>query len=171
MRQHPIRREATVLRFVCTALFVLGIALVDLSVVWVQGSFSPPLSAAVGLAQRASGCDAEQGGFVPFAPTPDRDCATSRSALSSCFTSDCRPGASLMATSRPHAAMSRLAGRIGADLLQSADPHLHRVTLLAQVKIWSPADQEPLFSSAPMRPARLAGADRSIPRPPPAPPV
>jgi hypothetical protein len=42
MRQNPIRHEATFIRFVCTALIVLGIALVNLSAVWAASPAAPP---------------------------------------------------------------------------------------------------------------------------------
>ena len=168
MRQNPIRREATFIRMVCTALFVLGIALVDLSVAWAHPPV-PPLSwhDSGNPFPSASGCGAVGRVSTPLNAAAGSACAGTRQVLSSCFTSDCRPGASLMATSRPHAAMSNFAGKSGVDAFDSADLHLHRVTLLAQVEPWSPTNQRYVISSAPHRPARSAGADLSIPRPPP----
>jgi hypothetical protein len=58
-------------------------------------------------------------------------------------------------------------GRVGAEALEAADLHLHRVTLQEMVEPRLPAEQEPLFSSAGLRPARIAGADQLIPRLPP----
>jgi hypothetical protein len=168
MRQNSIRREATFIRMVCTALFVLGIVLVDLSVVWSHTPVSPPSWHESGsLLPHAPGSGAAKGATTPLDPTNGRAFSGTWQVLSSCFTSDCRPGASLMATSRPHAAMSRFAGWSDVDAIDAADLHLHRVTLLAQVEPWSPTEQGYVFSSAPHRPARIAGADLSIPRPPP----
>jgi hypothetical protein len=42
MRQNSIRCAATFTRIVCAVLFALGIALVDLSVVWAHTPTSPP---------------------------------------------------------------------------------------------------------------------------------
>jgi hypothetical protein len=168
MRQNSIRPEATFTRIVCTALFVLGIALVDLSVVWAHSPSSPPSwHGSSGLVPRAPGSRAAEGATSPLDSVAGGAFSGTRQMLSGCFTSDCRPGTSLMATSRPHAAMSRFDGRSGVDAIDAADLHLHRVTLLVQVEPWSPTEQKYLFSSAPHRPARIAGADLSIYRPPP----
>lgn len=169
MRQNPIRREATFIRFVCTALFILGIALVDLSVVWAHTPASLPSWHDSGtLFPQAAVCGVADGATAPLDDAAGRTCAGTRQTLNTCFTSDCRPGTSLMATSRPHAAMSRFAGRVEVEALEAADLHLHRVTLLELMEPRSPTEQEPPFSSAGHRPARIAGADLSIPRPPPA---
>lgn len=168
MRQNPIRREATFIRFVCTALFVLGIALVDLSVVWAHTPALPPSWHDSGsLFAGAPGCRAPAEATAPADGAAERACGQTRQTLNTCFTSDCRPGASLMATSRPHAAMSRFAGRVGMEALEAADVHLQRVTLLESMETKSPTEQEHLFATAGHRPARIAGADLSIPRPPP----
>jgi hypothetical protein len=168
MRQNPIRREATFIRFVCTALFILGIALVDLSVVWAHTPTSLPSWHDSGtLFPQAAVCGVANGTTAPLDAAAGRACPSTRQTLSTCFTSDCRPGASLLATSRPHAAMSRFAGRVGMEALEAADVHLHPVTLLELVEPKSPTEQVPLSVSAGHSPARIAGADLSIPRPPP----
>ena len=167
MRQNSIRPEATFIRIVCVVLFALGIALVDLSVVWAHTPTSSPAWHASGSLESHAPGRFAAGDATPLDASAGSARSGTRQILSGCFTSDCRPGTSLMATSRPHAAIGRFAGRMEADALQPADPHLHHITLLALQETSAPVTAEPGAASAPQRPARVAGADGSIPRPPP----
>jgi hypothetical protein len=157
------------MRIVCAALFMLGIALVDLSTVWAQSPAPAPSSVeAAGHVAGPPGCAPSADPVNAVTLPSDRGCAEPRLALSHCFTSDCRPGATLLATSRPHSALSRFVSRTGPDTVQPGDLHAHRVTPLALLRSAQPGDDDIPRSTAPARPARTAGADRSIPRPPPA---
>ncbi len=168
MRQNPIRPAATFVRVVLAALIVLGITLVELSVVWAQPPvlpatlpvFSSPLAS-------AHECGAAGSSVAGLLVAAGNDCTESRHAFQNCLTSDCRPGATPLTTSRPHATIVRFAMRLDPDASRTSHAHASQLSLVA-LSLASPRDgQAPRPLAVPHRPARVIGAYRSIPRPPP----
>jgi hypothetical protein len=168
MRQNPIWPAATIVRVVLAALIVLGITLVELSVVWAQ-PLVLPLSLPVSKSPLAGAhdCGAVGSAVDGRLVAAGDDCAESQHAFQNCLTSDCRPGATPLTTSRPHATIVRFAMRLDPDASRTSDAHASLLSLVA-LSLATPRDgQAPRPLAVPHRPARVIGAYRSIPRPPP----
>jgi hypothetical protein len=165
MPQNPIRQATTFIRAIVAALLVLAITLVDQSVVLAQPPALPVFNSPFASADYYCGTE---GSSVDGRPVAAGEvCANSRHALQNCLTSDCRPAATPLATSRPHATIVRFAIRLDPDASRTSDAHASLLSLVS-LSLASPRAGQALRPFAkPHRPARVAGADLSSPRPPP----
>jgi hypothetical protein len=76
------------------------------------------------------------------------------------------PIADALATARPHATLARVVLKSEPRAAAPGDPRAQTIRLSALPPVLAQAVTSRLLLDLPWRPARLAGADRAVPRPP-----